>query len=46
MADMKWKSQVEIDAEKAEAEKTEMLPKPEERIAQLEEMIMQLLLMS
>lgn len=46
MADIKWKPQVEIDAEKAEAERTEMLPKPEERIVQLEEMVMQLLLMS
>lgn len=46
MADIKWKTAVEIEAEKEEAKKLESLPRPEERIAQLEEMVLQLLLMS
>lgn len=46
MADMKWKTQAEIDAEKAEQEKQASLPDDKERIAQLEEMVLQLLLMS
>ncbi|TWK08588.1 hypothetical protein CHCC20442_4301 [Bacillus licheniformis] len=44
MAEIKWKSQEEIDKEKEEQKKKEQLPTPEERIAQLESTILNLLL--
>lgn len=45
MAKIEWKSQEEIDREKLEQEQLEQMPSDKERIEELENMILQLLMM-
>lgn len=45
MAKIEWKTQEEIEQEKLEQEQLEQMPSDKERIEELENMILQLLMM-